>query len=87
MNIDKETRRRVGIIPNREWQEDRSGTLSLQSKPRDGGAVGFCSYFGHGMQDVFDLTAAEVDFVYLNCISVILYADAVNSSQAGVLTK
>jgi hypothetical protein len=24
------------------------------------------------MQDVFDLTAAEVDFVYLNCISVIL---------------
>src|ERR1017187_5620951 len=29
-------------------------------------------HFGHGMQDVFDLTAAEVDFVYLNCISVIL---------------
>ena len=29
-------------------------------------------HFGHGMQEVFDLTAAEVDFVYLNCISVIL---------------
>lgn len=29
-------------------------------------------HFGHGMQDVFDLTAAEVDFVYLNCVSVIL---------------
>jgi hypothetical protein len=29
-------------------------------------------HFGHGMQDVFDLTAAEVDFVYLNCISVVI---------------
>lgn len=29
-------------------------------------------HFGHGMQDVFDLAAAEVDFVYLNCVSVIL---------------
>jgi hypothetical protein len=43
-------------------QDEKSKSLTALNQMRNG-------HFGHGMQDVFDPAAAEVDFVYLNCIS------------------
>jgi len=53
------------IEQNHLFRQEVIDSLTALNQMRNG-------HFGHGMQDVFDLTAAEVDFVYLNCISVIL---------------
>ena len=53
------------IEQNHLFRQEVIASLTALNQMRNG-------HFGHGMQDVFDLTAAEVDFVYLNCISVIL---------------
>jgi hypothetical protein len=53
------------IAQNHLFRQEVIDNLTALNGMRNG-------HFGHGMQDVFDLTAAEVDFVYLDCVSVIL---------------